>query len=278
MSDTLREDSAHAVRELERLGVRVVMLTGDHPSAAARIAQEIGIMEYHAGLLPADKENLLREYREKGVTAMVGDGINDAPALAGADVGIAIGAGTQVAAAAAGVVLARSSLVDAAASIELGRATKRNIRQNLFWALCYNCICIPIAAGALSSFGVLLTPMIASAAMSVSSLFVVCNALRLGRYLPTSIAARVREQEQEHKKKEKSNVFGKKKEITSVTLGVEGMMCGHCAARVESALTAVKGVKSAKVDLAAATVTVTSVGVEEKKLRDTIVSAGYRVV
>lgn len=276
VSDTLREDSVAAVRALERLGVHVVMLTGDHPAAAKKMANEVGIKEYHAGLLPADKEKMLREYRQKGITAMVGDGINDAPALAGADVGIAIGAGTQVAAAAAGVVLARSSLVDAAAAIELGRATKRNIRQNLFWALCYNCICIPVAAGVLSPFGIVLTPMIASAAMSVSSLFVVCNALRLGRYLPPSIAARVRAQET--MEKEKNEMFFKKKETKSVTLSVEGMMCGHCAARVESALTAVKGVKNAKVDLGSATVTVAFNGTDEQKLRDAITAAGYRVI
>lgn len=280
VSDVLREDSAEAIRALDRLGVHTVMLTGDTPTVAAKIAAEAGITEYRAGLLPADKERILREYREKGVCAMVGDGINDAPALAGADVGIAIGAGTEVAAAAAGVVLSRSSLLDAAAAIELGRATRRNIRQNLFWALCYNCICIPVAAGVLSPFGILLTPMIASAAMSVSSVFVVCNALRLGRYVPPSIAARVREDERLRKisrKKEKNDMLFKKKETVTVTISVEGMMCNRCAAHVENALTALRGVKSAKVDLAAANVTVTAAGVDEQKMRDAITAAGYKV-
>ncbi len=280
VADTLREDSVAAVRALQKLGVHVVMLTGDHPAAAAKIAADVGITEYRAGLLPADKERILREYREKGTCAMVGDGINDAPALAGADVGIAIGAGTEVATAAAGVVLARSSLLDAAAAIELGRATRRNIRQNLFWALCYNCVCIPIAAGVLYPLGILLTPMIASAAMSVSSVFVVCNALRLGRYIPPSIAARVRAEEAQrkiHRKKEKEEMLFKKKETVTVTISVEGMMCNRCAAHVENALTALRGVKSAKVDLAAGNVTVTSAGVDEQKLRDAIVATGYRV-
>ena len=280
VADAIREDSADAVRALEQLGVHTVMLTGDAPTVAAKIAAEAGITTYHAGLLPADKARILREYRERGVCAMVGDGINDAPALAGADVGIAIGAGTEVAAAAASVVLARSSLLDAAAAIELGRATKRNIRQNLFWALCYNCICIPVAAGVLYPFGILLAPMIASAAMSVSSIFVVCNALRLGRYVPPSIATRVREEERRrriHAKKERHEMLFKKKETVSVTISVEGMMCNRCAAHVEGALTALRGVKSAKVDLAAGNVTVTSVGVDEQKLRDAITAAGYQV-
>ena len=280
VADTLREDSVAAVRALTELGVKVVMLTGDHQSAAAKIATDVGITEYHAELLPADKERILREYRTKGVCAMVGDGINDAPALAGADVGIAIGAGTQVAAAAAGVVLSRSSLLDAAAAIELGRATRRNIRQNLFWALCYNCICIPVAAGVLYPFGILLTPMIASGAMSLSSVFVVCNALRLGRYTPHAIADRVRAIENEKKfkaKKEKQEMLFKKKESVTTVISVQGMMCQRCAAHVENALTSIRGVKSAKVDLAAANVSVVSTGVDEQKLRDAITAAGYQV-
>ncbi len=281
VADVLRADSVDAVRALEHLGVHTVMLTGDAPAVAKKIALEAGINEYHAALLPADKERILREYRKRGICAMVGDGINDAPALAGADVGIAIGAGTEVAAAAASVVLSRSSLLDAAAAIELGRATKRNIRQNLFWALCYNCICIPVAAGVFYPFGILLTPMIASAAMSVSSIFVVCNALRLGRYIPPSIALRVREDEAQRKrnrKKEREEMLFKKKENVTVTISVEGMMCNHCAAHVERALTALRGVKSAKVDLSAGNVTVTSAGVDEQKLRDAISAAGYRTV
>lgn len=281
VADTLREDSAAAMRALKRLGVESVMLTGDHPAAAAKIAAEAGLSDYRAGLLPADKERIVREFTARGVTSMVGDGINDAPALAGADVGIAIGAGTGVAVESAGVVLAGNSLMDAAAAIELGRATRRNIRQNLFWALCYNSICIPLAAGVLyPAFGILLTPMLASAAMSLSSVFVVCNALRLTRFVPPAIADRIQKKEIKNaKKKEDESMFGfKKKELTTTVLTVEGMACGHCAARVEGALTAVKGVRSAKVDLEKKTVTVTAAGVAESTLRDTVTAAGYTVV
>ena len=280
VADTLREDSEQAISVLKKLGVKTVMLTGDHPAVAEKIAAEAGLDAYRAGLLPADKELIVREYIKKGVTAMVGDGINDAPALAGADVGIAIGAGTGVAVESAGVVLVGNSLLDAAAAIELGRATRRNIAQNLFWALGYNCICIPVAAGVLYPlFGILLTPMIASAAMSVSSVFVVCNALRLARFLPPAIASRVatkNDNNKNRKNEEEEDMFFKKKE--TVTISVEGMMCGHCAARVESALCVVKGVKSAKVDLAAANVTVVHNGIDVEVLKNTITAAGYKVV
>jgi len=287
ISDTLRADSAGAMRALKRMGVTPVMLTGDHPAAAAKIAAETEISEYRAGLLPADKEKIVREYTAKGRTAMVGDGINDAPALAGADVGLAIGAGTGVAVESAGVVLAGNSLVDAVAAIELGRATRRNIRQNLFWALCYNSICIPLAAGVLyPAFGITLTPMLASAAMSISSIFVVLNALRLTRFQPPALRERASETKPHTKKseikseikQEENEMFGfKKKEAVTTTLSVEGMACGHCAARVEGALAAVKGVKSAKVDLAAATVTVEAVGVDEQTLKQAVEAAGYKV-
>ena len=289
VADTLRADSAAAVAAFQRYGVRVVMLTGDNESAAQKIAQAVGADEVYAGLLPADKERLAHRFAEQGVTAMVGDGINDAPALARADVGIAIGAGTGVAVESAEIVLSGSALTEAVAAMELSAATRRNIRQNLFWALGYNVICIPVAAGVLyPAFGLLLTPMLASAAMSCSSVFVVLNALRLGRFvppilrkkqeaLPTKATAPVRDHCTQLcliNQKEDEDMFGKKK----ITLNVKGMMCGHCAARVEGALTAVDGVKRAKVDLAAATVTAT---VEERVSRDTLVAAvtdaGYTV-
>jgi cation transport ATPase len=283
VADTLREDSAAAVKTLHGLGTEVVMLTGDNAAVAQKIAAMAGVQQYRAELLPAGKERIVREHTEKGITAMVGDGINDAPALAGADIGIAIGAGTGVAMESAGGVLAGNSLMDAAAAIELGRATRRNIRQNLFWALCYNTVCIPLAAGVLyPALGILLTPMLASAAMSLSSVFVVCNALRLARFVPPAIADRVKLQKEDQKlkdKKEDEEMFGfQKKEQTTVVLTVEGMACGHCAARVEGALAAVKGVKSAKVNLEQKTVTVVCAGVEEKTLRDTVTAAGYTVV
>ena len=191
VADTLRTDSAAAIGALQGMGVETVMLTGDNLHSAKKIAAEAGISRVHAALLPADKEQLVRAYTKKGITAMVGDGINDAPALAAADVALAIGAGTGVAVESAGVVLAGSSLVEAVAAVELGRQTRRIIRQNLFWALFYNALCIPLAAGVFYPlWGLLLTPMIASAAMSLSSVFVVLNALRLGRFTPKALALR----------------------------------------------------------------------------------------
>ena len=276
VADTLREDSRTAVEGLERAGVQVVMLTGDNAATAGKIAGLAGITAYRAELLPADKERIAAEYAKQGVTAMVGDGVNDAPALARADVGLAIGAGTAVAVESAGVVLTGNSLCDALAALELGRATRRNIRQNLLWALLYNVICIPVAAGVFyPAFGLLLTPMIASAAMSCSSVFVVLNALRLTRFVPPSLRGRLQQQQSERKEKE---MFGKKKETTTTVIGVEGMMCGHCAAHVEKALLALKGVQSAKVDLAAKNVTVTaSANVTREQMAGAITDAGYTV-
>jgi len=277
VADTLRGDSPEAVAALRRLGVDTVMLTGDHEAVAAKIAAEAGIHTYRAGLLPADKEQTVRDFAEKGTVAMAGDGINDAPALARADVGLAIGAGTGVAVESAGVVLAGNSLCDAVAAVEIGRATRRNIRQNLFWALCYNALCIPVAAGVLyPAFGIMLTPMIASAAMSCSSVFVVLNALRLGRFVPSVY----RDKEKERKikeQKEKEKMLFKKSEIVTTVLTVEGMMCGHCSARVEAALTAISGVKSAKADLAAGTVTVEAAAkVKPEALITAVKAAGYQ--
>lgn len=282
VADTLREDSREAVEGFECAGVRVVMLTGDNPAAAGKIASEASIKEFRAELLPDDKERIAREYTEKGVTAMVGDGVNDAPALARADVGLAIGAGTAVAVESAGVVLTGNSLCDALAALELGRATRRNIKQNLLWALFYNIICIPVAAGVFyAPFGLLLTPMIASAAMSCSSVFVVLNALRLTRFVPPAL----RQKEFERKTREKQirmeeeKMFGKKKETATTVLTVEGMMCGHCATHVEKALTALRGVDSATVDLEKKTVTVVAaVKVTADQMKKAITDAGYKVV
>ena len=276
IADTLRADSPAAVAALRSLGVDTVMLTGDNEKTAQKIAAEAGIFSYRAGLFPADKEKIVHEYTKEAPTAMVGDGINDAPALARADVGIAIGAGTGVAVESAGVVLAGNSLVDAVAAIELGRATRRNIRQNLFWALAYNTLCIPLAAGVFYPvWGLLLTPMVASAAMSCSSIFVVCNALRLGRFVPHVLKNRENKQKSA---KEKETMLFSKKEMKTTTLHVEGMMCGHCAAHVEKAMMEL-GAKSAKVDLAAATVTVVAPAkITEADMTAAIVAAGYKVV
>ena len=282
VADVLREDSREAVQGFERAGVRVVMLTGDNPAAAKKIASEASIKEFRAELLPDDKERIAREYTEKGITAMVGDGVNDAPALARADVGLAIGAGTAVAVESAGVVLTGNSLCDALAALELGRATRRNIKQNLLWALLYNIICIPVAAGVFyAPFGLLLTPMIASAAMSCSSVFVVLNALRLTRFVPPVLRERENERLAREKqiKMEEQKMFGRKKETAVTVLTVEGMMCGHCSARVEKALAALKGVDSATVDLAAKTVTVTAaVKVSADQMKKAITDAGYTVL
>ncbi|MBR2010348.1 MAG: heavy metal translocating P-type ATPase [Clostridia bacterium] len=280
VADTLRSDSPAAVRALRELGVKTVMLTGDNAATAERIASLAGVLEYRARLMPADKARIVQEYVEKGTTAMVGDGINDAPALACADVGVAIGAGTGVAVESAGVVLAGNSLLDAAAAIELGRATRRNIRQNLFWALLYNTLCIPLAAGVFYPvWGLLLTPMVASAAMSLSSLFVVCNALRLGRFVPNVLKDREKQRTKKEKTaKERNEMLFAKKELKTTVLHVEGMMCGHCAKHVEEAMLAL-GAKSAKVELEAKTVTVVaSEKITSEKMTAAITAAGYRVV
>ena len=280
VADTLREDSIRAVKGFEKAGVKVVMLTGDNPAAAAKIAAQAGITDYRAELLPADKERIAREYTEKGITAMVGDGVNDAPALARADVGLAIGAGTAVAVESAGVVLTGNSLCDALAALELGRATGRNIKQNLLWALLYNVICIPVAAGVFfPAFGLLLTPMIASAAMSCSSLFVVGNALRLNLFVPPALRQRLENAKtvQENKEREEQNMFGKKEKVTTV-LHVEGMMCNKCVAHVEKALTALKGVETATADLEAKTVTVVATAkVTAETMKKAVEDAGYTV-
>lgn len=294
VADTLRSDSHAATEGFRRAGVHVVMLTGDNAAAAAKIASEAGVDEYRAELLPEDKERIVAEYAEKGVCAMVGDGINDAPALARADVGLAIGAGTAVAVESAGVVLTGNSLTDALAALELGRATGRNIKQNLLWALLYNSICIPVAAGVLYGAGILLTPMIASAAMSLSSIFVVCNALRLTRFLPPALRERERECRQREKckakesigraaenttRKEEPEMLGRKKETVITTLHIEGMMCNMCKAHVEKALSALKGVESVTVDLEAKTATVTAVAkVTVEMMKSAVTDAGYTVV
>ena len=279
VADTLRADSAQAVAAFRALGVKTVMLTGDNEATAARVAAEAGITRYRAGLLPEEKERLVNDYTKEGLTAMVGDGINDAPALARADVGIAIGAGTGVAVESAGVVLAGNSLMDAVGAVELGRATLSNIRQNLFWAFAYNALCIPLAAGVFYPvWGLLLTPMVASAAMSFSSLFVVCNALRLTKFVPRSIKYRKTERENNKEQEGEQEMLFSKKEMNTTVLDVQGMMCEHCAAHVKKAL-AELGAKAVTVDLASGKVTVKAAkDIDRADMEAAITAAGYKVV
>ncbi|MBE6576834.1 MAG: heavy metal translocating P-type ATPase [Ruminococcaceae bacterium] len=266
IADQVREDSVEAISALKRMDIVPVMLTGDNERTAKAVAKQCGIDEVYSRLLPADKERIIAEYSAKGRCAMVGDGINDAPALARADIGIAIGAGTDVAIDCADVVLSKNSLCDAVSAISLSSATITSIKQNLFWALFYNAICIPVAAGALYPlFGIALSPMIASAAMSMSSVFVVLNSLRL-RYKKIYINKNT---------KENDEMFGKKQ---TIEFTVEGMMCNKCREHVENALKGVKGVKSVDISLEEKKVVVTaSEKVTEQSLKDAVIKAGYKV-
>ena len=277
LADELREDSAKAMNDLKAMGITPVMLTGDQTVTARAVADRCGIepTHVHARLLPQEKEALVRQYASRGATVMVGDGINDAPALASAHVGIAIGAGTEVAVDSADVVLTGSSLLDAVTAIRLSRATMRCIKQNLFWALCYNAVCIPLAAGLLyPAFGIALTPMIGSAAMSFSSVSVVLNSLRLRRVRLTA-AKYNQPKRKKTKQQEEQEMFGKTK---TVTFGVEGMMCKNCKAHVEKALLAVKGVKTAEAELESKSVTVLcKESVTEEALKAAVTAAGYHV-
>lgn len=272
IADRLREDSIEAVGELRRRGIEVVMLTGDNERTASAIAEKCDITSYFAGLMPEDKEKKIREYSGRGLTSMVGDGINDAPALAAADIGIAIGAGTEVAIDCADVVLSENSLCDAVSAVSLSRATMRVIKENLFWALFYNSICIPLAAGVLyPTLGISLSPMIAALAMSFSSVFVVLNSLRLGRIRIYSA------KNKNNNLKENGDMFGIKKTVVH-EFSVSGMACGHCKASVEKALLAIKGVKAAEADLERKSVKVTTAeNVSLDVLKKAVADAGFQV-
>ena len=262
-ADVLRDDAVLAVKALQDMKLHVVMLTGDHETTARAIAQKAGISDVIANVLPGDKADAIKALQKQGHRVlMVGDGINDAPALVTAQVGMAIGAGTDIAMESADVVLMGDSLNTIANAIRLSKAVLRNIKQNLFWAFFYNCLGIPIAAGALFiPFGIQLNPMIGAAAMSMSSVFVVTNALRLRRFQGVKSVAK---QEKE------------KNDMTTV-LKVEGMMCTHCKAMVEKVCKAVAGTQDAVVDLQAKTVTVTGAA-EKAALVSAITDAGYQVV
>ena len=276
VADTVKPDSPRAVQELHGMGVRVVMLTGDNERTAKAVAALAGIDEVVAGVLPDGKAAVIRELGRQGKVAMVGDGINDAPALTAADTGIAIGAGTDVAIDAADVVLMKSSLADVPAAVRLSRATLRNIHENLFWAFIYNVICIPLAAGVFVRAGLTLNPMVGAAAMSLSSFCVVTNALRLN-------LCRLRSPKHDHKIRqkhpaEKAGGAASAGEAQTVTLRISGMMCGHCEARVKAALEQLPGVTGAVVSHEAGSAVVTlsapvDIGILKKAVKD----AGYRV-
>ncbi len=266
VTDALRPAAKQTMEKLAEQGVKQVMLTGDNVSTALAIGTEAGITDVVADMLPENKAAVAAEFKQKGfVTAMTGDGVNDAPALKTADVGIAMGTGTDVAVDTADVVLKSGEITSLADAFLLAKKTFRIIKGNLFWAFFYNVVAIPVAAGAFSVLGFSLTPTISAAAMSLSSLFVVTNALRINEYKPALPGA----------KKEECNTMCFVKEQKTV-LKVEGMMCEHCAARVEKALSAVAGVKKVKVDLAAKTATVTgNAGIEA--LKAAVTEAGYEV-
>ena len=253
VADTIKEDSPEAVRQLKNMGIRVVMLTGDNEQTANAIGKQAGVDEVIAGVLPDGKEAVIRKLKKQGRVAMVGDGINDAPALTRADMGIAIGAGSDVAIDAADVVLMKSRLIDVPAAVRLSRATLTNIHENLFWAFFYNVIGIPLAAGLwYPLLGWKLNPMFGAAAMSLSSFCVVTNALRL-------------------------NLCREEKSMTK-TMNIEGMMCGHCEARVKKALEALDAVSEAAVSHESGTAVVTlSSDISDEKLKETVEAEDYKV-
>ena len=290
VADTLKEDSPRAIRELQNMGIRVVMLTGDNQRTADAIGRQAGVDEVIAGVLPDGKEAVIRRLQESGKVAMVGDGINDAPALTRADTGIAIGAGTDVAIDAADVVLMNSRLSDVPAAIRLSRATLRNIHENLFWAFIYNIIGIPLAAGVFIPFGLTLNPMFGAAAMSLSSFCVVSNALRLNLFdlhstkhdrKPKSAAlpaAPVQPAAAENTAEPVSAPVVKEDNAMKKTLHVEGMMCCHCEARVKKALEALPAVDEAVVSHEAGTAIVTlNAEVSDADLRKAVEDQDYKV-
>ncbi|MDE7266076.1 MAG: metal-transporting ATPase, partial [Lachnospiraceae bacterium] len=282
VADVIKEDSAQAVKELENMGIHVVMLTGDNEQTARAIGAQAGVAEVIAGVLPDGKESVIRRLKEKGRVAMVGDGINDAPALTRADIGIAIGAGTDVAIDAADVVLMKSRLLDVAAAIRLSRKTLKNIHENLFWAFFYNVIGIPIAAGLLIPlFHIQLNPMFAAAAMSLSSFCVVTNALRLnlGNIHDATKDKRVRPIEKTEKLEKEDNQNKKEDLKMTKTMKIEGMMCGHCEARVKKCLEALAEVSEAVVSHEEGTAVVTCTAeVSDEILTKAVEEQDYKVI
>lgn len=290
VADPIKEDSAQAVRELQNMGIHVVMLTGDNQKTAEAIGKLAGVSEVVAGVLPDGKEEIIRRLQEKGKVAMVGDGINDAPALTRADIGIAIGAGTDVAIDAADVVLMNSRLTDVSAAVRLSRKTYKTILWGLFWALIYNSILIPVAAGALSPFGITMDPMLGALAMSLSSFCVVTNALRLNAFDMRSADKDVKLKNpvqtdadgkllSEYTKEREAAERSRKEATMTKTMKIEGMMCEHCEATVKKVLEKIDGVASADVSHKAGTAVVTlSADVADEKLKEAVEDRDYKVV
>ena len=278
VADVIKEDSPQAIQELRNMGIQVVMLTGDNERTAQAIAKQAGVDHVVAGVLPDGKEAVIRKLKEHGKVAMVGDGINDAPALTRADLGIAIGAGTDVAIDAADVVLMKSRLSDVPAAIRLSRVTLRNIHQNLFWAFIYNTIGIPLAAGVFIPLGLTLNPMFGAAAMSLSSFCVVTNALRLN-FFKLHDASRDKKRDPVSISLETAKIQSKKEqEIMEKTLTIEGMMCAHCEARVKKALEALENVTQAQVSHEKGTAVVTlSADVPNDTLKQAVEAQDYPV-
>jgi len=292
VADVIKEDSPKAIEQLKNMGIKVVMLTGDNEKTARAIGAQVGVDEVIAGVLPDGKESVIRTLKEQGRVAMVGDGVNDAPALTRADIGIAIGAGTDVAIDAADVVLMKNSLADVPAAVRLSRYTLRNIHENLFWAFFYNCIGIPLAAGLwIPVFGWKLNPMFGAAAMSLSSFCVVTNALRLNfvriydagkdrkravRLKNTGLTQEVNLTVPETKSVTDEN---KEENMMTKTMKIEGMMCGHCEASVKKALEALEGVQSAEVSHEKGTAVVTlTPDVADEALKQAVEEKDYKVV
>lgn len=292
VADVIKKDSARAVKTLRKDGLEVILLTGDNENTARAVAKQSGIDEVIAEVLPTEKESKIRELMEAGKkVAMVGDGINDAPALARADVGIAIGAGTDIAIESADIVLMNSSLLDVASAIELSKATINKIKQNLFWAFFYNCIGIPLAAGVFyHAFGWSLSPMFGAAAMSLSSVCVVSNALLLKRFKKNKTESRRSRQSESSVTKlsenvtenvvneENNKVEDERKIMNSIVLNVDGMMCEHCKATVEKAVSKLDGIESVNADLEAKKVTVLpNKDIDVEEIKKAITNAGYEV-
>lgn len=287
LADSVREDSVDAIRQFREMGIRTVMLTGDRKSTADAIAAEVGVDEVIAEVLPDGKEEVIRDLMTQGRTAMIGDGINDAPALTRANVGIAIGAGTDVALDAADVVLVNSNLSDAVKAVRLGRRTLRNIHENLFWAFFYNAICIPVAAGAfIKVFGWALNPMLGAAAMSLSSFCVVTNALRLNLFDIRDSSRNGMENNNSSSQggasadaaPDRNTINESEEKPMKKTMKIEGMMCPHCEAAVKKALEALEGVEAAEVSHEAGTAIVSmSAEVADAVLKDAVEAKDYKV-